>query len=50
YIVYHRRPLGTADGNHRQIAIDRMHFRGDGSIAPVVITQEGVGPQPLRGA
>lgn len=47
YIVYHRRPLGDADGNHREIAIDRMHFRGDGSIAPVVITQAGIGPRRL---
>ena len=47
YIVYHRRPLDTADGNHRQIAIDRMHFRGDGSIAPVVITEAGVSPRRL---
>ncbi|RYD47705.1 MAG: arabinan endo-1,5-alpha-L-arabinosidase [Sphingomonadales bacterium] len=47
YIVYHRRPLDTADGNHRQIAIDRMFFRRDGSIAPVVITRDGVGPRRL---
>ncbi|RYD50233.1 MAG: arabinan endo-1,5-alpha-L-arabinosidase [Sphingomonadales bacterium] len=47
YIVYHRRPLDTADGNHRQIAIDRMHFSADGSIAPVKITRAGVAPRPL---
>lgn len=48
YIAYHRRPLETTDGNHRQLALDRMHFREDGSIAPVVITREGVGARPLR--
>lgn len=42
YIVYHRRPLGETNGNHRQVAIERMHFRKDGSIAPVVLTQGGV--------
>lgn len=47
YIVYHRRPLGDTDGNHRQLAIDRLYFRADGSIAPVTITSEGVGPRPL---
>lgn len=50
YIVYHRRPLGTEDGNHRQIAIDRMLFRADGSIAPVKITHDGIAPRRLRGA
>lgn len=48
YIVYHRRPLTESDGNHREIAIDCLHFRADGSIAPVVITNEGVGPRRLR--
>ncbi|MFD8524279.1 glycoside hydrolase family 43 protein [Streptomyces capillispiralis] len=32
YIFYHRRPLGETDGNHRQLAYDRMHFRPDGTI------------------
>jgi beta-xylosidase len=47
YIVYHRRPIGDSDGNHRQVAIDRMHFHADGSIAPVTITQEGITPRAL---
>ncbi len=47
YIVYHRRPLGETDGNHREIAIDRLYFRRDGSIAPVVLTNEGIAPRPL---
>ncbi|MBE7217264.1 MAG: family 43 glycosylhydrolase [Caulobacteraceae bacterium] len=50
YIVYHRRPLGDADGNHRELAIDRMRFNADGTIAPVHITAEGVAPRPLAGA
>jgi beta-xylosidase len=42
YIVYHRRPLSETDGNHRQVAIDHMHFGSDGSIEPVVMTDAGV--------
>lgn len=37
YIVYHRRPLGDDDGNHRQLAYDRMYFNEDGSIADIVM-------------
>ena len=43
YIVYHRRPLGETDGNHRVVCIDRMRFTADGLIEPVKITREGVG-------
>jgi hypothetical protein len=32
YIVYHRRPLGEKDGNHRETCIDRMFFNDDGTI------------------
>lgn len=42
YIVYHRRPLGQTDGNHRVVCIDRMEFDADGRIKPVKITFEGV--------
>ena len=42
YIVYHRRPLGETDGNHRVVCIDRLYFDGDGHIKPVQITKEGV--------
>ncbi len=42
YIVYHRRPLGTTNGNHREVCIDRMYFDNQGFIKPVVITFEGV--------
>lgn len=49
YIVYHRRPLGDRNGNHREVCIDEMHFNKDGTIQPVKITFEGVSrtrPQP----
>ncbi len=42
YIVYHRRPLGETDGNHRVTCIDRMEFDERGLIKPVKITFEGV--------
>lgn len=42
YIVYHRRPLHTTNGNHREVCIDRMYFNEDGTIKPVEITFEGV--------
>lgn len=42
YIVYHRRPLGETDANHRVTCIDEMHFDSDGFILPVKITNEGV--------
>ncbi|GHJ48077.1 hypothetical protein Cs7R123_54190 [Catellatospora sp. TT07R-123] len=32
YIFYHRRPLAETDGNHRQLAYDRMYFNADGTI------------------
>jgi beta-xylosidase len=47
YIVYHRRPLGDDKGEHRQLAIDKMIFNADGTIKPVVMTNEGVKPRPL---
>ena len=51
YIAYHRRPLDTDRGEHRQLAIDRMIFEADGTIRPVVMTREGVAPRPIgRGA
>jgi hypothetical protein len=52
YIVYHRRPLGTTNGNHREVCIDEMRFSPDGTIKPVTITFEGVKarrPPPARG-
>lgn len=48
YIIYHRRPLNTQNGNHRETCIDRMYFNEDGTIQPVKITFEGVNRRPLR--
>lgn len=47
YIVYHRRPLGETDGNHRVTCIDKMEFDTAGLIQPVKITFEGVTPAKL---
>ncbi len=47
YIVYHRRPLGETDGNHRVTCIDRMEFDEHGLIKPVKITFEGVAAHQL---
>jgi beta-xylosidase len=41
YMVYHRRPLGKTDRNHRVTCIDEMKFKGD-SILPIDITFDGV--------
>jgi len=47
-IVYHRRPLGETDGNHRVVCMDRMEFDESGRITPVRITFEGVEERPLK--
>src|SRR3546814_12006887 len=47
YIAYHRRPLDEDSGERRQLAIDRMIFNADGTIAPVKMTNEGVAARPL---
>jgi beta-xylosidase len=39
YIVYHRRPLGETDANHRVTCIDKMYFDEKGLIKPVTITR-----------
>lgn len=49
YIVYHRRPKGETEANHRVTCIERMYFDSKGNIIPVKITQEGVTAQPLKG-
>ena len=48
YIVYHRRPLGETDPNHRVVCIDEMYFDGQGRIEPVKITKEGVPRDSLQ--
>ena len=47
YIVYHRRPLNTKNGNHRETCIDRMYFDDAGLIKPVKMTFEGVGKRKI---
>jgi beta-xylosidase len=42
YIVYHRRPLGETDANHRVVSIEEMHFDAKGMIEPVRLTTTGV--------
>ena len=48
YIVYHRRPLGETDGNHRVTCIEKMEFDEKGFIKPVKITFEGVSKKMLK--
>lgn len=48
YMVYHRRPLGETDGNHRETCIDPMYFDENGYIKPVQITFEGVPARRLK--
>lgn len=48
YIIYHRRPLGETDGNHRVTCIDKMFFDKKGFIKPVKITNEGVNKVKLK--
>jgi len=46
YIVYHRRPLGDTDRNHRVVCIDELSFDDKGMILPVKITVAGVAADP----
>ena len=48
FIVYHRRPLGETDGNHRVTCIDEMLFDEKGLIKPVKMTNEGVERMTLK--
>lgn len=48
YAVYHRRPLGRTNPNHRVTCIDRMYFDDDGLIRPIKITKEGVPKKQLK--
>lgn len=43
YVVYHRHPVGSTDGNERVVCIDEMYFDENGYIKPIIITNEGVG-------
>ncbi|KAL7908997.1 glycoside hydrolase family 43 protein [Trichoderma velutinum] len=35
YMLYHRHPLGSTDGNDRHLAYDRLFFNDDNTIEPV---------------
>ena len=48
YIVYHRRPLGETDRNHRVVCIDELRFDAGGAILPVVITKDGVARDAVK--
>ena len=48
YVVYHRHPLGSTDGNDRVVCIDEMFFDEQGHIMPITITNEGVEKNPLK--
>jgi hypothetical protein len=48
YIIYHRRPLGEKDANHRVVCIDKMYFDEKGFIKPVKITRQGPGKIRLK--
>lgn len=48
YIIYHRRPLGETDGNHRVTCIDKMTFDKDGLINTVKMTNEGVTANKIK--
>jgi hypothetical protein len=47
-MVYHRRPLDETDRNSRETCIDLMEFNDEGTIKPVVITNEGVKANSLK--
>jgi beta-xylosidase len=48
YIIYHRRPLGETNANHRVTCMEELIFDENGLIKPVKITHEGVASQRLR--
>jgi beta-xylosidase len=48
YIIYHRRPLGEKDANHRVVCIDKMYFDEKGFIKPVKISRQGPGKIRLK--
>ncbi|WP_116789226.1 glycoside hydrolase family 43 protein [Flavobacterium psychrotrophum] len=48
YIVYHRRPIGDTNGNHRATCIEKLEFDKDGFIKKVQLTDKGVSARPLK--
>jgi hypothetical protein len=47
-MVYHHRPLDETDRNSHETCIDLMEFNDEGTIKPVVITNEGVKANSLK--
>ena len=41
-MVYHRRPIPNEGRDHRVTCMDYMYFNTDGTIKPVVMTNDGV--------
>ena len=48
YVVYHRHPVGSTDGNERVVCIDEMLFDDNGYIKPIIITKDGVEKNELK--
>ena len=48
YVCYHRRPAKNYGGDHRETCIDRMYFNEDGTIKPIIMTNEGVEQRFLK--
>jgi beta-xylosidase len=48
YIVYHRRPLGETDANHRVTCMEQLFFDEKGFILPVKLSFEGVKVAALK--
>lgn len=46
-IVYHRRPAGVKEPNHREVCIEYLRFDAQGRIEPVRVSREGVRATPL---
>lgn len=47
YIIYHRRPLGETDANHRVTCIEETQFDKEGKIIPVKLSNTGVTAQKI---
>ena len=48
YIIYHRRPKGETDANHRETCIEPIEFDAKGFIKPITISMEGAKQQTLK--
>ena len=48
-LAYHRRPFGETCQHHRVVCLEQMNFEKDGSIRPIVLSQEGVTSRPILG-